>query len=264
MPKHKRAHTVAIVVSCIHLPFVLKPAWKLFLQAVDIIRPDLLVVNGDGCDFAGIHPKNKVKRDEVLFETQELIPTRIYIDELEAAIPTKCDTIWLEGNHERFWYRYHLEQAATTEPTWHEELGLDTRWQVLEHNREEMPSLTLGDLTVTHGAKVRAHSGWTAKAELLDRWNPVLIGHTHRMGAFYFTPSETGVVFDAYEIGCLADQTTARKYMRKKPNWQIGFAVVSFDQKSGWFDVSLKKISRMRDAPTYRLGLHEGILAATA
>jgi len=145
---------------------------------------------------------------------------------------------------------------------WFDEMKLGRKWEIREYDDEEMPTIGLGDLTVTHGTKVRAHSGWTARAELLDRWSPIMIGHTHRMGSFFFTPAETGIIYDGYEIGCLADQTTARKYMKKKPNRQAGFAVVSFDQKSGWFDVSLKKISRMKDSPVYRLGLHEGIFTA--
>ena len=258
----KRKHTVAIVVSCIHLPYVLQSAWKLFLQAVDIIKPNVLVVNGDGCDFAGIYPKNKDKRAEVRFVEDELEPSRKYIDELEAVINRNCETMWLEGNHEHFWEKYHLDKAATIAPTWHEALRLGRDWEVREYNHAEQPSIMLGDLIVAHGTRVRAHSGWSAKAELLDRWHPILIGHTHRMGSFYFTPADTGIVFDAYEIGCLADQTTARQYMTKKPNWQMGFAVVSFDQKSGWFEVDLKKISRMRGGTLYRMGLHEGIFTA--
>lgn len=246
------------------MPYVLKPAWELFLKAVEIIKPDILVINGDGGDFAGIHPKNKDKRAEAMFVEDELHPMRAQVDDLEAAAPNKCDLVWGEGNHEHFWVKYHLIQAATTPiaPTWHEALGVNRKWQVLEYDHEEMPLFMLGDLTVAHGTKVRAHSGWTAKAELLDRWNPILIGHTHRMGSYFFTPAETGIIYDAYEIGCLADQATARKYMKKKPNWQPGFAVVSFDAKSGWFDVALKKISRVQGKPHYRLGLHEGILAA--
>ena len=259
MAKRKRKHTVAVVVSCIHLPYMVQPAWRLLLKAIDIIKPDVFILNGDGCDFAGICPMNKDRRTELQFIENELNPTRKYIGELEAAIPSKCGMVWLEGNHEHWWSGYHRNTATTTlAPTWYQALTLGPRWEVREYEEEEMPSIELGDLTVTHGTKVRAHSGWTARAELLDRWTPVLIGHTHRLGAFYFTPAETGVIYDAYEIGCLADQTTARKYCKKKPNWQLGFAVVSFD-KSGWFDVSLKKISRLRDKPLYRLGLHEGI-----
>jgi len=254
----KRKHTVAVVGGCFHLPYVLKPAWRLFLKAVDIIKPDILVVNGDGMDFAGICPMNKDVRTEVMFEQEELEPGRKYIRALEAAAGN-ADLIWQEGNHEHWWQKYYLDKPAVRERAWHEEIGLDTAgWDVRVHRGQEMPSMMLGDLTVTHGTRVRAHSGWTARAELMDRWRPVLIAHTHRLGAFYYTPSDTGVIYDAYEIGCLADQTTARKYMKKKPNWQAGFSVVSFD-KSGWFDVALKKISRRVGTDTYQLGLHEGI-----
>jgi len=261
MIKKKSKHTVSIVVSCIHLPYVNKAAWRLFLQAVDTIKPDNLILNGDVFDFSGVR-RNATKEQEVNFVHDELMPGMKYIEEMESVIPIKCKRYWIEGNHEHFWYYYHQESAATIAPTWQEAIDLDSKWNVLAYDGEEMPLMKLGDLTITHGTRVRAHSGWTARAELNDRWTPTLIGHTHRMGSYYFTPSETGVVYDAYEIGCLADQATARQYMKKKPNWQHGFAVVSHDEASGWFDVSLKKISRLAGTNTYRLGLHEGIFTA--
>jgi len=254
----KRKHTVAIVAGCLHMPYVLEPAFKLFLKAVDIIKPDILIINGDGMDFAGICPRNKNMRDEVLFEEQELRPARKMIDSIEAAAGN-ADRWWLEGNHEKWWEDYYEDKPAVRARTWYAPDAFNMEgWKILTHNRKEMPYTTLGDLTVTHGTKVRGHSGWTAKAELLDRWRPILMAHTHRLGAFYFTPADEGVIYDAYEIGCLADKRTSRKYMKKKANWQPGFSVVSFD-KSGWFDVALKKISRIAGTDTYRMGLHEGI-----
>ena len=260
MTRKKRKHTVAMVIGCAHMPYVLKPAWNLTVQAIEIIKPDILLLNGDGADFAGICPMNKDVRVEVNFEKDELIPVRACVDELESAVSRQCDLIWQEGNHEHWWSKYYLDKPAVRAKTWFEELKLTNKWEIREYDDEEMPEITFGDLTVAHGTKVRQHSGWTARAELNDRWVPIMIAHTHRMGSYFFTPADTGVIYDAYEIGCLADQTTARKYMKKKPNWQHGFAVVSFDKKSGWFEVALKKISRIRNTPTYRLGLHEGVL----
>ena len=259
---HKRKHTVAVVANCLHMPYVFKPAFELFLVAVEKIHPDILVINGDGVDFAGISPHNKNKRVEVVFEEEEIAPTLGLIKAIEGVAGRRCEKVWLEGNHEKWYEGYYRDKIAETPRTWADALKLGKNWQVEMMDGKELPTMTLGKLLITHGSMIRAQSGWTARAELNARWRPVLIGHTHRLGSYYFTPAETGIIFDAYEGGCLADPYTSRRYMRKKPNWQFGFSVVSF-AKDGWFEVVQKRISRLDGSAKYQMMLHEGVFTAT-
>jgi len=48
-----------------------------------------------------------------------------------------------------------------------------------------------------------------------------------------------GRVLSGYEAGYMADPRLHKEYMKTRPDWQQGFAVVHFDDNTKYFDVDL-------------------------
>jgi hypothetical protein len=86
------------------------------------------------------------------------------------------------------------------------------------------------------------------------------MGHTHKLGSWYSTSSNTMKV--AYMNGHLSDPTKA-VYTQIK-NWQQGFSVVSVEKSTGWFRVEQIPIVKVPGSNAKRLMLHEGILETKA
>ena len=259
----KRPFRVGIISNDWHLPYPDKAAWNLFVAAAYLIKPDFFIVAGDGVEFQGVTRHKAPMKARVGFK-DEIMESRKYIRQIESALPKKCDRVWLEGNHEE-WMRLYLRENAEAlsdfdEFHWPSLLRLK-EWDVREVDDREYPICDVGKLRVTHGSRARKYSGQTAKLEVHERWESVMVGHTHRMGAYYFTPEGDRTMYAGYENGCLLDFGVAKKYKKYKPNWQHGFSVVVHDHKTGWFDVTQKKIIRVPGtADKKRLMLHEGLL----
>jgi hypothetical protein len=87
-------------------------------------------------------------------------------------------------------------------------------------------------LEISHGTKVSAMAGYSAKAELLKRGYSIstATGHVHRAGRHEFTSPYGGIVI-GQEIPCLC--STEPEYM-VDPNWAKGFGLFEVRNHALW------------------------------
>ena len=207
-----------VVLSDIQIPFEDTPVLSTVVEFIQELKPHGVVLNGDIIDAYELstYDKNPLTRaglDIEIAKASELMTT------LAKSTTTR---IWLGGNHEDRLRRYLWKNApalrldAVTE--------FDRLFQVKAHGFVWKPYgefVQLGKLLVTHGSVVSKHSGWTAKAHFDKYGKSVLVGHSHRQGAYYRT--NLYGVHVAYENGCLCRLDP--EYVQL-PDWQQGFSVV--------------------------------------
>lgn len=94
---------------------------------------------------------------------------------------------WIGGNHED-----RLRKTLWANPKFAnlKALQFESLFHLDDHGfqwHDYGDTLNLGRLIITHGDTVAKHSGWTARAHFDKFASSVLIGHTHRLGAYYVT-----------------------------------------------------------------------------
>jgi hypothetical protein len=104
-------------------------------------------------------------------------------------------------------------------------LSVPDIYKLKAHAIEYVPQdqmIELGCLRVLHGHLISAHSGMTARKHFERHGTSVLVGHSHRLGAFYKT--DRAGTHGAWECGCLCGMDAEYENF---PNWQQGWAVVT-------------------------------------
>jgi len=257
----KRKFDVAVVYGDIHDPFCDEPVFHMFLEALELIKPNILIENGDGLDFYQLSSFSKDPRralelstDRVVFVNHRLM--------IKSVVSRKCHKIYLAGNHEARLQRYLCDKApelaGLAEFAPERFLQLDImQWDYYPNFGKRLPEAQLGNLTVTHGHIVRKHSGYSAHAMQDELGCSVLCNHTHRLGSYWKTDSKT--THAAFENGHLYDPTKV-DYESGAVNWQQGFSVVMVDRETGWFRVEQIPIVKVPNTNKKRMLLHEGIL----
>lgn len=211
----------AVVISDLHYPFHLEPALTNVYKLVEDLQPDTLVLNGDILDCYAISSFESDPRKPLLAD--EINGAKAIIQKLRNLAPN-AKMHFIEGNHED-----RLGRLVSNNPglyglevlTWPRLLGLPE--MEIKYTGYKDHIIIHNDICITHGHRVSKHSGYSAKAHLLDYgYTNVLHGHTHRMGNYNLT----GVsgTRRAYEIGGLYDRSQADYVVN--PNWQNGFAVI--------------------------------------
>lgn len=213
-----------VVVGDFQYPFENKKAVKLFNNFLKDFHPDALFVNGDLVDFYEIskfdkNPKRKHKlQDEIDAGVKEL---RYMRDVLPNAY-----MVFLEGNHEE-----RNRKFLWRNPSIASLRSLDLKSLLcleelkIKYVPYKKPFMHRG-LYINHGDIIRKYSGVTAKAELDELATSGIIGHTHRLGAYYKTT--IGKEMSFYESGSMCK--LSQEYAMN-PNWQNGFVVIYFDKK---------------------------------
>ena len=133
-------------------------------------------------------------------------------------VPNK---VWIGGNHEDRWRRVIWKQGSPYRSMFRSFLEA---FQMADYGfrwRSYGDYILLGKLMVTHGSMVSKHSGQTARAHYDKYGRSVLVGHTHRLGAYYHRNMEG--TYAAFENGCLCSLDPE---YTQHPNWQQGFSVV--------------------------------------
>ena len=256
----RRRFETGIVFGDTHIPLLDMPVFDMFIEAVEQIKPDFMIENGDGFDARAFVQASKAPKDQLAAQPDRELFIALH-DRLNAAAKRKCQKIFLPGQHEWKMVLYvwdHPVLHGIPELEWQNFLMLDELgWDYRDFDDREFPWLDIGSLTITHGDIARKHSAYSAK-QTLDDWNTsMIINHTHRLGAHWRTSRKgTQVVF---ENGCLCTGAAGRKYSRKPLNWQQGFSVVMVDHKTGWFRVDQIPIVQVPGMPKKRMLLHEGV-----
>jgi len=243
--KGARIVNTAVIVNDIQFPFEDQPVLSHVVNFIRALSPDTVILNGDICDCYSISSfvKDPMLRADIALEVQRA-------HELMESLHHVPERVWIGGNHEARLQRYLWKQAP--ELAGIAGMTFQDLFRLGAHDFQWLPygeAYHLGKLAVTHGDLVRTASGTTARAHFEKMGQSVLIGHTHRMGAYYKT--QMGRPHVAYENGCLCNLKP--EYV-KNPDWQQGFSVVHYDPKSGEFVVQQVPIFRMHGEVVFYYG----------
>ena len=210
---------------------------KVVLPFIRDLQPHGVVLNGDVVDCYAIsdydkNPLTFATLNREIYEGEKLMDSLKWIKE----------KWWLGGNHEDRLRRYIWKRAKEFGGL--SALAFPNLFNLGAYGFSWKPYggyVMLGKLLVTHGSMVRGVSGATARAHFDRYGTSLLVGHTHRLGAFYRTNVRGSHV--AYENGCLCLLTPE---YAQAPDWQQGFSVVHVDPKSGFFNVQQLPILKHR------------------
>lgn len=213
----------AIVAGDIHFPYHEPAALELFLQIVDRFQPQVVILNGDVVDFAGIS-RFVVPPDVRAKFVEDVKGARDFFQWLHQRLDGR--TVWLlEGNHERRLWRYVVTRAPELfeleELHWWNVLGVHPDWNIASSSYEQShlaepnaPSLDLGGYLIMHGDALRVTPTviGVARAVLLRTMVPTIVGHWHR-NDHWSTISASGHYIACWAVGALCLQ---------RPSWDSG------------------------------------------
>jgi hypothetical protein len=229
---------VSFHYSDTHFPFHDAAALKVIYAVLRDLQPNLIVHHGDLVDCYAISrfdkdPAHRTTLDKEIQMAAEHLAT-------VAKICPKAERVLIKGNHEDrlrrlLWsegsgpLKEVLALAKVKERlNWPFLLDLaGSGWRWIE-SRE----LLFGKMILKHGEVVRAGSGATAKAEQGRYSKSGMSGHTHRMGSFFVR--DWNGTHGWFELGCTCDLNPS--YV-EDPNWQSGFAVVTWSKNRDHFSV---------------------------
>ena len=223
----------AVVLSDTHVGFHDEKALAVVYQITEAIQPDAVVHLGDLLDCYKI--SRFLKHPDRLETLQsEIDGAREVLERLSVASP-KATRVLLEGNHERRLHKAicnldgpsrELAQLSSVRnalewPSLLATRALGWRWVP----EEAQP---LGDILpalLQHGTVVRRHAAFSAKAEFERLHTSGFSGHTHRQGLYRATHHTASHLWAEVGCTCIVDKYD---YGIGRPNWQQGFAVVSW------------------------------------
>jgi len=215
---------IACVLPDVHIPYQDKASLKLAEAIMNYVKPDQIVQVGDLVDFypvsrytkdpdraSGVHLQKELdEASSIIHKWAELAPVTI-----------------LSGNHEARLDKYLVEKAPGLKGL--RSLNVQSLLGVDDKKVSYKEFMYLGRLFISHGDRVSkggcAHSAMTAKSNIEKMNCDVMLGHIHRLGAFY-RKTRGGGDQAGFEIGCLCERETV-EYL-PEPNWQHGMAVVHY------------------------------------
>lgn len=226
-----KAGQSTVIVSDIHAPYEDWTALDIVVALLADIKPDYLVILGDGIDCALLSkflPSPETPTLEV-----EIRAFRKILDIFEAVAP-EATKIYTYGNHEdryRKWMWSDVKHLLADDlfPSLEgaKLLNIEKSWSIYGYNQE----LDMGTLRLHHGDIVRKGAGASAKAEFERRLVSGISGHTHRQALYRRTAGNQDFVWA--ENGCLCK--IALPYTRE-PDWQQGFTIVYQGLKQAYFE----------------------------
>lgn len=219
-----------VILSDIQIPFQDKYVLEdLVLKFIKDLKPHGVCLNGDiaDCYLLSDFSKDPASEADLKLEIKEVGELMDFLAKYSK------ERVYLGGNHEDRLRRHAWKQVPALAETGY--MDFSKVFRTKEHGFDYKPygaSLQLGHLMVTHGDLVSKHSAYTAKMTFDKVGSSVLVGHTHRLGAYYRT--DVHGVHAAYENGCLCRMDP--EYVQR-PNWQTGFSVVHVEDKGNMFSV---------------------------
>lgn len=235
-----------IVVNDIHIPYHNKKAINCVYQAIKLIKPDGITLNGDIGDWSTFSRHDRFHAPKCHWTDAEYYKNSMkeyqgvnsFLDELDRLAP-KARKRWEDGNHENWVHDFVKESKESRDPLFnlHERLDLAGRnYEVYKYN----DFMYLGRLRVTHGLYTGQHH---AKKHVDMLGHSILYGHLHDIQVHSkVTPEHVSHM--GFCNGCLCNMNP--NYLRNKPqNWNHGFAVVHVWPNRN-FQVDLIRITKGR------------------
>jgi hypothetical protein len=223
--------------SDVHAPFHDQDALELSYQADEYLKPQVMVVGSDFCDFPTISayaPDPELANDDILDTLRPIWWN--HIDAIKRAAP-KSVLVWVYGNHDDRLFRFLDETAPQVRQTVHEAFVDFIRYQGQVLYLGRVSEIEVGVLTVLHGdSSVLGEYGArkVLMARRSQRW--YMFGHGH-------TPKEHYLNGDEYPVGAAGGghlSLPIPHYQKtgKFNNWIQGtcYGVVGMKEKRVWFN----------------------------
>lgn len=215
----------AIVAADFHYwPGAPSTAHRALIKLTKILKPDILVANGDVCDFATIsrHPPLGWTSMPSAVEEIEAAQERLH-EWAEAGGGAK--RYWPVGNHDARMETFIASRAP--------ELKGIIGTSLADHFPLWEPCYSVwindepGGLVCKHRFKGGVHAPWN---NALHAGRSIATGHLHSQKVIPYT-NYNGTIYGV-DVGCIAEPHADQfQYMEDNPrNWRSGFAVFRFEQ----------------------------------
>ncbi len=236
MPKPQRH----IVFNDTHFPFEDPVVWEMFLRFVSSFKPDRLHFLGDVMDFEYLS-KFVVPAGRLDKLQDDYDHANRRLDELWYA-SEGCPVDTTEGNHDYRLPKLILNRFRQGSGLRCLRVPVELRFSErnMTWHKANKP-YKVGSLWFSHGFIVRPHSAYSARGHMERVGGNIIVGHTHRFGTHYLTDWTRDI--EAWENGCM--QVLDPPYVTGKPNWQQGWAVVTFHER-GLFQVEQIRVIRVK------------------
>lgn len=228
-----RQYVTVAHVSDMHFPYHDADALELTYQALDVIKPDVIVTLSDGFDFAQIShfaPDPDLGNDDILDSVRG--HWWDFIEGLNKAAP-KAAIRAIMGNHDTRLLRFLNETAPQVRKTMISSFDELVRYQrrVLLPNHDEQARI--GPLTVMHGNK-RTLQKFGAKAQLEETAYQqfVMSGHRHRPDWHMMRGARQAV--QSVIGGCLCQLPPHYDKSGAPSTWTQGFAYAVVDMRASY------------------------------
>lgn len=238
-----RKYATELIGCDVQYPFVHDAAWEVFLGIADVLQPEGITLNGDTLDFhyLGHYRKDPRVRADMQADLDEC-RDRVF-GRVNAAAPKARKRLTM-GNHDwDRWNNYLMDRAPEIMNlrvlTSHE--GFDALLGLPELGWERFTEgywLIDKVFRVGHGVRVSNKLGGgsadAARKTMFDWGCSGVMGHTHRLGAFYRVDPISYRVW--HEGGCLCDQhkmrdahVTSHKVSGTIEDWHLGCCRVDWN-----------------------------------
>ncbi len=237
-PHKIRRWQVVVVANDFHVPYHDEAALALFRRFLRCECPDWLILNGDFMDFWEISRFDHTPRGGKELRDEIAIGGAI-LRHFRRLLP-RARITWIEGNHEFRFRRYLIQNArelyglpgvSVPELFGLRELGIEYAACHPLASKFTDNFLRVGDLYVGHWDATSKHAGYAAKNLVENRGVSLLQGHTHRFGAHARSTVDGRILLGVENFSMCRREASYVAH----PNWQLGFSVIHWEQKSGRF-----------------------------
>ena len=236
-----------VVGSDFHSWFVDPFALRVFLDTIEMVQPEIVVLNGDVFDFPQISRHRKLPGHFTLNLAQEIAFGKEHILKAVRARAPKADILFVIGNHEYRLVNYLAdtapELAALPSLQFGELFGLDelkiglvVRQNFLapydrlkKRELQENWNIIGNSLVVTHGVSC---AKFAADEQLKRYQKSGTSGHTHRPQIITANSLGTGAL-SWTSTPMMAGFAVGRDYVSEPSGWQMGFGVFSIQRGLG-------------------------------
>lgn len=218
-----------VIIPDVHINQKVPREYEVLKRFIKQFKPDESIILGDFIDVASLShwDLNKKKTMEGKRYKKE---TDLVNQELDYLQRHSKKVTYLFGNHELFCDRY-IESSPELDGI----INLQNMLRLKERGIKWYKFntiYTLGKCNFTHGLFTNQNH---AKKTLEAIDDNIVYGHVHQSQSYFRTAKNKHPIM-AYSIGCLCNK--APEYMEGKwSNWITGFAVMYYDDKTGFFNL---------------------------
>lgn len=219
---HRMQDGIILVGSDAHIwPGPLTTMQRGFLKFAQLLNPDVVIANGDFCDFAKISRYPSIGWEDKPNVAQELEAVKDYLGEVERACP-RAKRFWPAGNHDLRFESFIAKNAPEMEridgvhlkdhfPLW------IPCWRVDVND----------DVVIRHRELGGEHADFR---NVQTQGKTIVTGHDHRTGVVPYR-SYRGLLYGV-RCGFMADHPTDPQFVHyleaREPNWHPAFCVLTF------------------------------------